>query len=151
MPANPLLQIYPGRATTCVFDQAKAQPRPEAGITTMKTATASWPTNDTAPQRIAILDAADHLLSRTPQRSTGNLCTVQLAVEADVKYWVVAQNKACENMPPARAQLSLHSGHCARTSHDQNPDKGPGSRSSALRRNASRRWSTVSTLKSVRP
>jgi len=57
----------------------------------MKTATASWPTNETDPQRIAILEAADRLLSGTPQRSTGNLSIVQLAVEANVKYWLVAQ------------------------------------------------------------
>ncbi|WP_215542823.1 hypothetical protein [Amycolatopsis sp. CA-230715] len=42
-------------------------------------------------QRIAILHAADRLLASSPQGSTGNLSTVQLAVEADVKYWVVAQ------------------------------------------------------------
>ncbi|WP_146231676.1 hypothetical protein [Lentzea atacamensis] len=57
----------------------------------MKTATASWPASESDPQRMAILEAADRLLSGTPQRSTGNLSTVQLAVEADVKYWVVAQ------------------------------------------------------------
>lgn len=57
----------------------------------MKTATTAWPTTETDPQRIAILDAADRLLAGTPTRSTGNLSTVQLAVEADVKYWVVAQ------------------------------------------------------------
>jgi hypothetical protein len=34
------------------------------------------PTNETDPQRIAILDAADRLLSGTQQRSTGNLSTV---------------------------------------------------------------------------
>jgi hypothetical protein len=58
---------------------------------TMKTATTSWPVRETDPQRIAILDAADRLLAGTPRQSTGNLSTVQLAVEADVKYWVVAQ------------------------------------------------------------
>ncbi len=57
----------------------------------MKTATTSWPVRETDPQRIAILGAADRLLAGIPSRSTGNLSTVQLAVEADVKYWVVAQ------------------------------------------------------------
>jgi hypothetical protein len=54
-------------------------------------ATDAWPTRETDPQRIAILDAADRLLAGTPRRSTGNLSVVQLAVEAEVKYWIVAQ------------------------------------------------------------
>jgi hypothetical protein len=57
----------------------------------MKTATTAWPAQETDPQRIAILDAADRLLAGTPRRSTGNLSIVQLAAEAEVKYWVVAQ------------------------------------------------------------
>jgi hypothetical protein len=57
----------------------------------MKTATTACPAAETDPQRIAILDAADRLLAGTPQRSTGNLATVQLAIEADVKYWIIAQ------------------------------------------------------------
>jgi hypothetical protein len=48
--------------------------------------------HETDPQRIAILTAADRLLAGTPKRSTGNLSIVQLAVEANVKYWVVAQS-----------------------------------------------------------
>jgi len=59
--------------------------------TRMGTATNSWPTRETDPQRVAILAAADRLLAGTPQRSTGNLSIVQLAVEADLKYWIVAQ------------------------------------------------------------
>jgi hypothetical protein len=57
----------------------------------MRTATSSWPHHETDPQRVAILTAADRLLAGTPTRSTGNLSIVQLAAEADVKYWVVAQ------------------------------------------------------------
>lgn len=51
----------------------------------------AWPTTETDPQRAAILAAADRLLAGTPRRSTGNLSVVQLAVEADLKYWIVAQ------------------------------------------------------------
>jgi conjugal transfer/entry exclusion protein len=58
---------------------------------TMTTATASWPTPETDPQRKAILAAADRLLAGTPRNSSGNLSVVQLAIEAQVKYWVVAQ------------------------------------------------------------
>ena len=54
-------------------------------------ATTTWPTHETNPQRIAILAAADRLLAGAPRRSTGNLSVVQLATEADVKYWIVAQ------------------------------------------------------------
>jgi hypothetical protein len=57
----------------------------------METATNAWPAQEIDPQRIALLAAADRLLAGTPRRSTGNLSVVQLAVEADVKYWVVAQ------------------------------------------------------------
>jgi FtsZ-binding cell division protein ZapB len=57
----------------------------------VRTATSSWPHQETDPQRVAILAAADRLLAGTPTRSTGNLSVVQLAAEADVKYWVVAQ------------------------------------------------------------
>ena len=57
----------------------------------MSTATASWTTSETDPQRKAILAAADRLLAGTPRYSTGNLSVVQLAIEAQVKYWVVAQ------------------------------------------------------------
>lgn len=57
----------------------------------MSTATASWTTSETDPQRKEILAAADRLLAGTPRYSSGNLSVVQLAVEARVKYWVVAQ------------------------------------------------------------
>ncbi|MFI7681015.1 hypothetical protein HFP15_36910 [Amycolatopsis sp. K13G38] len=76
----------------------------------MKIATTAWPTNETDPQRIAILDAADRLLAGTPQRSTGNLSTVQLAVEADVKYWVVAQKH-----PDLRDHFQQLARHARRT------------------------------------
>jgi hypothetical protein len=58
---------------------------------TMSTATGSWTTPETDPQRKAILAAADRLLAGTPRYSSGNLSVVQLAIEAQVKYWVVAQ------------------------------------------------------------
>ena len=54
-------------------------------------ATTSWPTEETDPQRVGILAAADRMLSGKPQRCDGNLSVSQLAVEANVKYWVVAQ------------------------------------------------------------
>ena len=56
-----------------------------------RTATTSWPAEETDPQRVGILAAADRMLSGKPQRSSGNLSVSQLAVEAGVKYWVVAQ------------------------------------------------------------
>jgi hypothetical protein len=85
----------------------------------MKTATTSWPASETDPQRIAILAAADRLLAGTPQRSTGNLSTVQLAVEADVKYWVVAQKHP--DLRDHFQQLALHARRTAaefRDNHD---------------------------------
>jgi Txe/YoeB family toxin of Txe-Axe toxin-antitoxin module len=57
----------------------------------MGTATQRWPHVETDHQRLELLAAADRLLVGKPTRSTGNLSVVQLAVEADVKYWVVAQ------------------------------------------------------------
>ncbi|GGR05860.1 hypothetical protein [Kitasatospora griseola] len=57
----------------------------------MNPATTTWPTHETAPERIAILTAADRLLAGTPQHSRGRLSVVQLAAEAQVKYWIVAQ------------------------------------------------------------
>ena len=54
-------------------------------------ATTSWPYRESTPQRVAILCAADRLVTGTPVGSTGNLSVTQLAIEADVKYWVVAQ------------------------------------------------------------
>jgi septal ring factor EnvC (AmiA/AmiB activator) len=57
----------------------------------VKPATNSWPHPESKPQRVAILAAADRLLTGAPDRSTGNLSVVQLAIEADIKYWLVAQ------------------------------------------------------------
>ncbi|MFC6088606.1 hypothetical protein [Saccharothrix lopnurensis] len=57
----------------------------------MGPATAAWPHAETDPHRRALLDAADRLLAGTPVHSTGRLSIVQLAIEAEVKYWVVAQ------------------------------------------------------------
>lgn len=56
-----------------------------------RTATTSWRTEEADPQRVGILAAADRMLSGKPQRCSGNLSVSQLAVEADVKYWVIAQ------------------------------------------------------------
>lgn len=56
-----------------------------------RTASTSWPHTETDPQRIDILAAADRLLAGAPKQSSGNLSIVQLAREANVKYWVVAQ------------------------------------------------------------
>lgn len=85
----------------------------------MKTATTSWSANEADPQRIAILDAADRLLAGTPKHSTGNLSTVQLAVEAEVKYWVVAQKHP--DLRDHFQQLALHARRTAaafRDNHD---------------------------------
>lgn len=57
----------------------------------MTIASSTWTTSESDPQRTAILAAADRLLAGTPQHSSGNLSVVQRAVEAQVKYWVVAQ------------------------------------------------------------
>ena len=57
----------------------------------MGTATETWTTRESDRQRRAILAAADRLLAGNPRRSTGNLSTVQLAAEAGVKYWIIAQ------------------------------------------------------------
>ena len=46
----------------------------------MGTATETWPLQGTDRQRRATL-AADRLLAGTPRKSSGNLSTVQLAVE----------------------------------------------------------------------
>lgn len=59
-----------------------------------RTATTSWPTEETDPQRVSILAAADRMLSGKPKRCSGNLSVSQLAVEANVKYWVVVQKHA---------------------------------------------------------
>jgi hypothetical protein len=57
----------------------------------MEPASSTWPHNESDPQRQALLTAADRLLAGTPRHSTGNLSVVQLAIEAQVKYWVAAQ------------------------------------------------------------
>lgn len=57
----------------------------------MTIASGSWRTPETDPQRQAILAAADRLLGGAPMHSSGNLSVVQLAIEAQVKYWIVAQ------------------------------------------------------------
>ncbi|WP_158854313.1 hypothetical protein [Saccharothrix deserti] len=57
----------------------------------MGLATNTWPHTETDLQRQALLAAADRLLAGTPLHSTGRLSIVQLAIEAEVKYWVVAQ------------------------------------------------------------
>jgi hypothetical protein len=57
----------------------------------MSIATNAWARPEADPQRRELLAAADRLLAGTPQHSTGNLSIVQLAAEAQVKYWVVAQ------------------------------------------------------------
>jgi hypothetical protein len=51
----------------------------------------AWPRSETDPQRRALLAAADRLLAGTPRHATGRLSVVQLAIEARVKYWIVAQ------------------------------------------------------------
>ncbi len=57
----------------------------------MGLATRTWPRTETDAQRRSLLDAADRLLAGAPRHSTGRLSVVQLAIEAEVKYWVVAQ------------------------------------------------------------
>lgn len=57
----------------------------------MGPATNAWPHTETNPHRQALLAAADRILSGTPRRSTGRPSIVQLAIEADVKYWIIAQ------------------------------------------------------------
>ena len=85
----------------------------------MKTATSSWSRPETNPQRIEILAAADRLLAGKPARSNGNLSVVQLAVEADVKYWVVAQKHT--DLRDHFQQLAVHARQTAaavRDNHD---------------------------------
>ena len=83
---------------------------------TVGIANAGWPADEGDPERAAILAAADRLLAGAPHRSTGRLSIVQLAIEADVKYWVVAQKHPdlrdhfkhlaaiADQTPPAAAQ-----------------------------------------------
>jgi hypothetical protein len=57
----------------------------------MNAATTAWTSTEHDPERIAILAATDRLLAGKARQSTGNLSVVQLAIEAGVKYWIVAQ------------------------------------------------------------
>jgi hypothetical protein len=74
----------------------------------MDTATNAWPHAETDPQRQALLVAADRLLAGTPRHSTGNLSVVQLAIEAQVKYWIVAQKHT--DLRDHFQQLIAHAG-----------------------------------------
>lgn len=76
---------------------------------TVGIATAGWPADEDEPERAAILAAADRLLAGAPHRSTGRLSIVQLAVEADVKYWVVAQKHP--DLRDHFKQLAANAGH----------------------------------------
>lgn len=82
-----------------------------------KTASASWPNRETDAQRIAILAAADRLLSGKPTRSTGNLSIVQLAKEAKVKYWIVAQKHT--DLRDHFQRLAVPARQAAATIHDE--------------------------------
>ena len=59
-----------------------------------RTATASWPTEETSTRNDGHLAAAPTDAQRKPQRCSGNLSVSQPAVEANVKYWVVAQRQS---------------------------------------------------------
>jgi hypothetical protein len=74
----------------------------------MDTATNAWPHAETDPQRQALLVAADRLLAGTPRHSTGALSVVQLAIEAQVKYWIVAQKHT--DLRDHFQQLTAHPG-----------------------------------------
>ncbi|MBN3459856.1 hypothetical protein JNN96_38185 [Mycobacterium sp. DSM 3803] len=83
-----------------------------------RTASTNWSNPETDPQRIAILAAADRLLAGTPTHSTGNLSIVQLAAEAKVKYWIVAQKHTDLRdhfqrlaVPARKAAADFHDGH----------------------------------------
>jgi hypothetical protein len=89
-------------------------------MTTAYAATSSWPHRENDPQRIAILAAADRLLAGTPDRSTGNLSVVQLALEADVKYWVVAQKHS--DLRDHFQRLTAQRRHVARPAPDRTRD-----------------------------
>lgn len=86
----------------------------------MKSATTAWPTTETDPERVAILDAADRLLAGTPLRSAGNLSVVQLAIEAEVKYWVVAQKH-----PDLRDHFQQLARHARRTAAEFRDNHDP--------------------------
>ncbi len=64
------------------LDRLRDHPPSRPREVSMSTATASWTTSETDPQRKAILVAADRLLAGTPRHSSGNLSVVQLAIEA---------------------------------------------------------------------
>lgn len=87
---------------------------------TERPATSGWPHHETTPQRVDILAAADRLLTRTPARSTGNLSVVQLAIEADVKYWVVAQKHT--DLRDHFQQLAAQSVQVASAPHGRSVD-----------------------------
>jgi hypothetical protein len=81
-----------------------------------RTASTSWPHHETDPQRIAVLTAADRLLAGNPKHSTGNLSVVQLAREANVKYWVVAQKHT--DLRDHFQRLAVPARKAAATFHD---------------------------------
>lgn len=87
---------------------------------TAKPATRTWPHRESEPQRVAILAAADRLLTGTPDRSTGNLSVVQLAIEADIKYWVVAQKHT--DLRDHFKQLAAHTQQTASGVRDPSRD-----------------------------
>ncbi|QIZ37117.1 hypothetical protein [Saccharopolyspora sp. ASAGF58] len=105
----------------------------------MGPATSTWPRTETDSQRQALLEAADRLLAGMPRRSTGRLSVVQLAIEAEVKYWVVAQkhtdlrdhfqNLACEagklapESRPVDAHTQLQQEHDKLRKHCQGLEK----------------------------
>ena len=83
-----------------------------------RTATTSWATAETDPQRVCILAAADRMLSGRTQRSSGNLSVSQLAVEANVKYWVVAQKHT--DLRDHFQRLAVAARQVAAAHHDDN-------------------------------
>lgn len=83
-----------------------------------RTATKSWPTEEVDPQRVGILAAADRMLSGKPQRCGGNLSVSQLAVEANVKYWVVAQKHT--DLRDHFQRLAVAARQAAAAHHDDN-------------------------------
>jgi hypothetical protein len=86
----------------------------------MPSASATWTNHETDPQRQAILAAADRLLAGTPQHSSGNLSVVQLAVEAQVKYWIVAQRHTdLRDHFQALARTANQATHRTGTSQDE--------------------------------
>ncbi|PZS22902.1 MAG: hypothetical protein DLM61_25000 [Pseudonocardiales bacterium] len=86
----------------------------------VKPASSSWPHRESEPQRVAILAAADRLLTGTPERSTGNLSVSQLAIEADVKYWVLAQKHT--DLRDHFQRLAAQTRQAASVARDHNHD-----------------------------